>query len=100
VIQAATGILPAPIRYVAVCKAAPHETCVRWVPEELTEFHQGKLFAILDRFAACQTAKDWPEYDTASGPATIPAWIAKEAGLDNVASMFSDDYTNNEIESV
>jgi hypothetical protein len=100
VIQAATGILPAPIRYVAVCKAAPHETCVRWVPEELTEFHQGKLFAVLDRFNECWAAKDWPEYDTGPAPAPIPAWIAKEAGLDDVASMFSDDYTNNEIESV
>lgn len=99
VIQASTGILPAPIRYVAVCKNAPYESCVRWVPEELTEFHQGKLDAILDRFAACQTAKDWPEYDSGPAPAPIPAWIAKEAGLDDVASMFSEDY-NNEIESV
>jgi hypothetical protein len=99
VIKAATGIMPDPIRYVAVCKSAPYETCVRWIPDELTAYHQSKLDAILDRFAACQAAKDWPEYDTGPAPAPIPAWIAKEAGLDDIDAMFSADY-NNEIESV
>jgi exodeoxyribonuclease VIII len=99
VIEAATGILPPPVRYLAVCKTAPHETIIRWIPDALTAFHREKLADLLTRFLACQMTNDWPEYDQGEAEAPIPGWLAAQAGIDELASMFSDPETD-EMESV
>jgi len=41
----------------------------------------------------------WPEYDQAEAEAPIPGWLAAQAGIDELASMFSDPETD-EMESI
>ena len=60
VIEAATGFLPPPIRYVGIETKQPHDCIVRWHPEDLYPMVKEEILGDLRRFAECQQDRQWP----------------------------------------
>jgi len=68
VIEASTGILPPPVRYIAVSTAEPHDVAVRYYPEHLYGLVKARLVRDLERFKACMESGEWPGVDVEIKP--------------------------------
>jgi hypothetical protein len=102
VIQAATGVLMPPIRYVGVQTTAPNDVLTVHYPADLYEPARDVLLGHLERFKSCQKSGLWPGIAGAEmglQEIQVNAFALGRLGiaLPTLDDMFSADYDAAEI---
>ena len=96
VVEAATGFLPPPVRYLAVSTSKPYDVAIRTYSPTYYGLAEAKIEADLARYRACLESNVWPGIEGGTiAPVEVEPnlWAMQRRGLatETLDGMFSED---------